>query len=238
MLEVKDLSVKVEDKLVLKNLDLSIADGETTVLFGPNGAGKTSLLLTLLGFPRYKIISGRIIFKGKDITYLPVYERVRMGMGVAFQLPPVVRGVKLKQMIKVCCGKSIESVKDKIERLNLGDFLERDINLGFSGGEIKRSEILQLLSQEPDFALLDEPDSGVDIENIEIVGKAINELLKGRSGLIITHLGYILKFIEAKRACVLYDGKILCSGEPKEILENIMTRGYEECVKCPKAKKD
>lgn len=122
------------------------------------------------------------------------------------------------------------------------DFLNRDINLGFSGGEVKRTEILQLLAQDPDLVLLDEPDSGVDLENIELVGNGINRLLdrdkrskeRRKAGLIITHAGYILNFMKADRAHVLINGQIACSGNPGELLHDICELGYEECVKCPR----
>jgi Fe-S cluster assembly ATP-binding protein len=111
------------------------------------------------------------------------------------------------------------------------EFLERDVNFGFSGGEIKRSEILQLLAQRPSFAMLDEPDSGVDIENIELIGRTINELLSKGSGLIVTHLGYILRYVRADKAHIMVNGKIVHSGSPSEILQSIMERGYGGWIK-------
>jgi len=209
LLEITDLAVEVSGKEILTDVDLYIDKGETHVLLGPNGAGKSTLFMSLLGFPKYNVTRGEIIFKGEDITNLSTTERVKKGFGVSFQNPP---------------------------------FLERDVNLGFSGGEVKRSEILQLLAQEPDFIMFDEPDSGVDIENVELLAEEINTLLdKGKkpglrekSGLLITHLGYILNFVAADTAHVLMDGKIACSGNPAEIIEDIRKEGFHGCVECCK----
>jgi Fe-S cluster assembly ATP-binding protein len=177
-------------------------------------------------------------------------ERVELGLGVSFQNPPAIRGVKLKDLLNIESSKkgskpaSEELDPETIalaEKLNFSDqFLERDVNLGFSGGEVKRSEILQLLAQEPDFIMFDEPDSGVDIENVELLAEEINVLLdkdkkpglREKSGLLITHLGYILNFVGANTAHVLMDGRIACSGDPNEILEDIRKEGFKGCVEC------
>src|SRR3972149_3132823 len=183
MLKIKDLSVAVEDKEIIHDVNLTIQNGETHVLFGPNGAGKSTLLMAIMGFPKYKVTKGSIIFKGKDITGLTLDERARMGIGMSFQRPPVVRGVKTRDMLEACLKKRGDG--DEIEKLaqaaDLNDFLERDINYGFSGGEIKRSELMQLLAQKPELTLLDEPESGVDLVNIALIGKLINELLDKES---------------------------------------------------------
>jgi len=237
MLKIDNLTVEVDNRTVLRNFNLTVGDGGVHVLLGPNGSGKTSLLLTILGIPTYNVVSGEIHFNGRDITHYSINERVKLGIGLAFQRPPTLRGIKLGDIINICMGKIAENVAEEaIElaaKLNFSrEFLERDVNLGFSGGEIKRSEILQLIAQKPSFAMLDEPDSGVDVENIELVGRAINELLSKGSGLIVTHLGYILRYIKADKAHVMADGKIACSGAPLEILQNIMEKGYEGCIKC------
>ncbi len=225
-------------------MNLHIAQGETIVLFGPNGSGKTSLLKTIVGIPKYSVESGRILFRGEDITELTIDERARLGIGIAFQRPPAVRGVKLKDMLRICMEKRGDFKEEKINefarKLNLLDCLGRDINLGFSGGEIKRSELLQLLAQNPDFIMLDEPDSGVDLVSINLVGKVINELLekekiasnRTKAGLIITHAGYILDYVNADRGCIMLNGTIICCGNPRDLLEEIRTKGYEGCVRC------
>lgn len=239
LLRIEDLTLELGGKAILKGLNYSIAAGEKVVLFGPNGAGKSSLIYTILGFPGYKPKNGKIYFKDKDITNLPVNERVKLGLGVAFQSPPAIRGIKLGEMMKVSRPDISDEETDKLARgLNMTDFLSRDVNLGFSGGEAKRAELLQILAQRPELVLFDEPDSGVDLENVELLGKQIDAYLNAHTGIVITHQGYILNFIKATRGCVLYDGQIICSGNPREILDDIRSKGYEGCVKCRLPKKD
>lgn len=237
-LKIKNLSVEVSGKRILDKINLTIPKGEVHVLFGPNASGKTSLLMTILGFPNYKVISGEILFNDVIITNMPIDERVRLGIGVAFQNPPAIRGVKLADIVHNFLKPESNIKKKEIElceTLNVTeDFLSRDLNLCFSGGEIKKSEILQILAQKPDFVMLDEPDSGVDVENLGIIGKVINDFLKDRSGLLITHLGYILRYVEVDKAHVLVNGKIACSGEPIKILDQILKEGYGWCGKCLK----
>ncbi|KAF0221553.1 MAG: Fe-S cluster assembly ATP-binding [Geobacteraceae bacterium] len=244
LLDVRDLTVSVGEKRILRDVNLQIAKGETVVLFGPNGCGKTSLLKAIMGGLEYRVESGNIRFKGKDVTGLAIDERARLGIGMAYQRPPAVRGVKLGEILRFCLekrrGNAEEELSGLARKLNLLDFLERDINLGFSGGEIKRSELLQLIGQSPAFIMLDEPDSGVDLVNIHLVGQAINELLekdkaaakRGTAGLIVTHSGYILDYVNADRAFVMLDGTVYCSGNPRDLLEDIRTKGYEGCVQC------
>lgn len=249
LLEITDLAVEVSGKEILTDVDLYIDKGETHVLLGPNGAGKSTLFMTLLGFPKYKVTRGEIIFKGEDITNLSTTERVRKGFGVSFQNPPSIRGVRLGDLLKLEHGERdaekelSPEMMDLVHKLKFDEkFLERDVNLGFSGGEVKRSEILQLLAQEPDFIMFDEPDSGVDIENVELLAEEINILLdknkkpglREKSGLLITHLGYILNFVAADTAHVLMDGRIACSGNPAEIIEDIRKEGFHGCVECCK----
>ncbi len=242
MLEIKQLSVAVEDKEILHNVNLTIRNGETHVLFGPNGAGKSTLLMAIMGFPKYRITRGSISFRGQDITGLSVDERARLGIGMSFQRPPVVRGVKTHDMVAACLKwrENEEAISQLAEKADLADFLDRDINYGFSGGEIKRSELMQLLAQRPELALLDEPESGVDLVNIVLIGELMDELLEKSCpiqqrkcmGLIITHTGHILDYVNARTGYVMLDGRIGCEGDPHEILSTIRERGYEECVKC------
>ena len=202
--------------------------------------------MTILGFPKYRVTDGQILFKGEDITDLSTTERVKMGIGVSFQNPPAIRGVKLMDLLKVESGLETEKeltpeLRELAAKMKFDEsFLERDVNLGFSGGEVKRSEILQLLAQKPDFIMFDEPDSGVDIENVELLAEEINILLdkdkkpgmRRKAGLLITHLGYILNFVSADTAHVLMDGRIACSGNPQEIIEDIRKDGFKGCVEC------
>ncbi len=242
LLEIKDLKVAVEGKEILHGISLSINPGETHVIYGPNGSGKTTLLMTIMGFPRYKITGGQIIFEGKDVTNATLDERARVGIGLSFQRPPIVRGVKTRDMVTACFRgrEDGETLVKLAEKTNMTDFLDRDINHGFSGGETKRSELLQLLAQSPDLVLLDEPESGVDLENIALIGDLINELLKKahpmrsrtRSGLIISHTGHILEYVNARTGYVMFEGRIICEGDPHEILETIKVKGYGECASC------
>jgi len=249
MLLIEDLQVDVDGQTILKHIDLEIKSGETHVLFGPNGSGKTSLLMAIMGYPQYKIAAGKIVYKGEDITHLPINERARMGIGVSYQRPPTIHGVKTRQLVQIC-ARGGEDVEELAGRVNFLPFLDRDVNAGFSGGEIKRSELLQLMAQRPDLVLFDEPESGVDLENIAVVGEAIASLLekerppqnsrsmsqvkreRTKMGLIITHTGFILDYVPADKGYVLYDGVLSCSGNPSEILNWISECGYEECARC------
>jgi Fe-S cluster assembly ATP-binding protein len=244
MIEIADLSVSVDGKRILNDVNLYIQRGETVVLFGPNGSGKTSFLKTVMGIPQYRVESGSIRYKGEEITGRSIDERARLGIGMVFQNPPAVRGVRLKDILRMCMEKRGTFEEDRITaaagKLNFAEFLYRDVNLGFSGGEIKRSELLQLLAQDPEFVMLDEPDSGVDLVNINLVGSVINELLekdkradrRTKAGLIITHAGHILDYVNADRAYVMLNGTVRCFGNPRDLLEDIRTKGYEECVRC------
>jgi len=162
----------------------------------------------------------------RDMTALPTHERAKLGIGLAFQNPPVIRGVKLRDIISL----HTEKVDDILSKAYLNqEFGSRDINLGFSGGERKRSELAQLFAMKPKLLLLDEIDSGVDIESMELLGKEIDSFLSGRSALIITHLGYILNYVRADKAHILLNGKIAHSGKPEEILEKVEETGFRGC---------
>ncbi len=249
MLRIEDLKVELEDKIILQHIDLEIHPGETHVLFGPNGSGKTSLLMTIMGYPQYRIIEGKIEFKGKDITGMPIHERAKLGIGMSYQRPPTIHGLKTRQLIKLCASGDVDE-GNLAREVNFEHFLDRDVNAGFSGGEIKRSELLQLMAQNPDLMLFDEPESGVDMENIQLVGRTIASLLqkdlkangektkmakkmeRTKMGLIITHTGYILDYLSADKGQVLYDGRLSCISNPREILRCVADSGYEECVRC------
>jgi Fe-S cluster assembly ATP-binding protein len=240
MLEIEDLSVEIGDRSILKKLSLHIDEGEVHALLGQNGSGKTTLLMVIMGMPAYKVTNGRIIFQGSDITGKTVDERARMGIGVAFQKPPSVRGIKTSQMVEICMDKKDEKRANEIAgRLNVVDLMDRDVNAGFSGGEAKRSEMLQLLAQNPSFAMFDEPESGVDLDNIALVGSAMNEILekdrvrmKKAAGLIVTHTGHILDYVNADIGHILMDGTIVCEGNPRDLFDDIRAHGYEGCVEC------
>ena len=243
MLVIEDLSVSVGEREVLKHVDLSIVRGEVHVLFGPNGSGKTTLLLTIMGYPQYKVTSGRISFKGIDITQSSVDERARLGIGASFQRAPAVKGVTLRDVVQMTLnwsGKDIDT-NQVAEDLDVVPLMDRGVNLGYSGGEVKRAELIQLMAQSPELIMLDEPESGVDLVNIGLVGDAINEMLgkhkirkgpKETSGLIITHTGIILDYVNADIGHVLCDGELICSGNPRDLLNHIRNYGYENCRVC------
>jgi len=250
MLRIEDLQVQIGDKEVLSHIDLEIKPGETHILFGPNGSGKTSLLMTIMGYPQYRVVSGNIWFKDVDITHMPVNERARLGIGMSYQRPPTINGLKTRKMVEICATGETVDVEGLARQVNFGDFLERDINAGFSGGEIKRSELLQLMAQNPDLLLFDEPESGVDLENISLIGNTISQLLqrdvkhdhaksmkrqlqeRTKMGLIITHTGFILDYVSADMGQVLFEGILTCRLNPTEIFRCIKKMGYEECVRC------
>ncbi|MBN2126407.1 MAG: ABC transporter ATP-binding protein [Deltaproteobacteria bacterium] len=250
MLLIEDLQVELGEKVILQHIDLEIRPGETHILFGPNGSGKTSLLMTIMGYPQYRVVRGKITFKGEDITRMPIHERARMGIGMSYQRPPTVNGLKIRQLVEICARGKKGKAESLAEEVNFTDFLDRDVNAGFSGGEIKRSELLQLMAQNPDLMLFDEPESGVDMENLSLVGKAIASLLekdprpgqpqskmqrkleRKKMGLIITHTGYILDYVPADKGQVLYDGHLSCVNNPREIFYCIGENGYQECVRC------
>jgi len=248
LLKLENLSVAVNDRPILHDVNLHIKPGEVHVLFGPNGTGKSTLISAIMGFARYTVTGGKIYFKGQDITKSSVDERARLGIGVMIQRPPTLRGLTVREMVQIC-GKKQVDVDELADKINMVEFLERGVNEGFSGGEIKRSELLQLMAQQPDLVMLDEPESGVDIENIALVGKSANYILergmrkngqtvkkyrtdRKKSGLIITHTGHILQYIPADTAHVMYQGTLACSGNPQEMLSCIQKKGYEECVNC------
>ena len=233
MLKIENLSVEVGGKEIIKEISLEIKKGETLILFGPNGSGKTTLLKAIMGFEGYSTKGGQIMFKDKILNGMAVEERVRLGIGLMYQHPPKIRGVKLGQLAGHL-SQDKNRIKDLSEKLSLQEHLMRDVNLDFSGGEMKRSELFQVILQEPDLLLLDEPESGVDIENISVMGRVLNEYLskKDKSALIITHTGYILDYVQAKRGCVLLEGKFWCLGDPKEMFEAIKKSGYDKCKEC------
>lgn len=249
MLLIEGLQVEYEGRVILRNIDFEINAGETKVLFGNERAGKTSFLMTIMGFPQYKVTGGKIMFKGMDITHLPINERARMGIGISYQTPPAIDGLKTRHMVQICGGDESEVVPLS-RKVNLQDFLERDVNAGFSPGEVKRSELLQVMAQNPELMLFDEPESGVDLENIALIGETIASLLQkectpvaaiprpqagngsAKMGLITTQTGYILDFLDADKEHVISGGALGCSGNPRVIRRCIGERGYEECIRC------
>lgn len=233
MLDIRNLYVKVKGKTILKKVNLKIKEGEIHALLGPNASGKSTLAYAIMGFPGYEVVEGNIWFKGIDITRLPIEERAKLGIALAFQNPPAIKNVKLSLLLKrISKEKIVFNVKDFPLSLN---FLEREVNVGFSGGEKKISEILQIICMKPSFVILDEIDSGLDIINLNKLMKLIQEKLinNGVSVLAITHRGDILQFLDPDEAHVMLNGEIICSSKDwRKPWETILRCGYEKCKEC------
>ena len=237
MIQIKELHVDVSGKHVLKGLNLNIKKGERHVLMGPNASGKTSLALTIMGFPQYKITHGKITLAGKSLNNLNIDERSKLGIALTLQSPPKV-DINFGQFIA-----EIEAKFDsKIDFSKFGEkakhFKSRNLNDGLSGGEKKLSELIQILAMRPKFIILDEIDSGVDIDSLKLVGEILNE--RDESMLIITHYRHILNYLRADKVHVLGLGKIAVSGQPDKILDGIEHYGYKGylkklgvCKECP-----
>jgi Fe-S cluster assembly ATP-binding protein len=244
--EIKDLRATVENREILKGISLGISRGEVHAVMGPNGSGKSTLSNTLMGHPGYQVTSGEVIFKGRNLLQLEPDVRARLGVYLAFQYPTVVPGVTMANFLRTALNakrgydgkdksKAItprefrELLKEPMRTLRMDDsFLSRYINDGFSGGEKKRAEILQMAVLKPEMAILDETDSGLDIDSIRFVAEAINEMRGPDLGvLIITHYSRILEFIKPDFVHVLVNGQIVQSGGP-EVATQLEKSGYSE----------
>ncbi len=236
ILEVTDLHVAVEGKEILKGVSLTVRPGEVHALMGRNGSGKSTLSATLMGHPRYEVTSGSIRYLGEDLLALPVHERAKKGVFLCFQYPQALPGVAvanfLRQSVKAVRGDVGKEwrplVKRNLEYLEVPQtFMTRYVNDGFSGGEKKRLEILQMLLLEPRLAILDETDSGLDIDALKVIAKGINHLRsEGRAQLLITHYQRILDYVTPQFVHVLMNGRIVKSGGA-ELAKELEKRGYE-----------
>lgn len=228
ILEIKNLRVKANSKEILKRIDLKVMPEEVQAILGPNASGKSSLAQTILGNPKYKAVGGKIFFKQKEITKLPPEKRVKLGIVLAWQNPPQIKGVKFSELLK-------KISKTKFEIPDGKELLEREVNLDFSGGEKKLSELIQILSLNPQLVIFDEIDSGLDLKKLEKVAKIIKKELidKKVSVLLITHSGAILNFLKPKVTNVIVEGRIICKEKDyKKVLRTIKKYGYEKCKKC------
>jgi Fe-S cluster assembly ATP-binding protein len=252
-LEIKDLRVSVENREILKGISLAINKGEVHAVMGPNGSGKSTLSNTLMGHPGYKVEGGEVLFKGRNIVELTPDERSRLGLFLALQYPIVVPGITMNNFLRTALNahrgydgkdkskavspKEFRSlVEPYLETLKIEKaFLNRYINEGFSGGEKKRVEILQMAVLKPELAILDETDSGLDIDSIKYVSEAINKMRGPDLGvLIITHYTRILEFIKPDFVHVLVNGNFVLSGGP-EVADRLEAHGYSEWVDEPAA---
>src|SRR6478609_75441 len=239
-LEIRDLHVRTEDREILRGVDLDISRGEIHALMGPNGSGKSTLANTLLGHPSYEITEGSISFKGEDITEAEPHERAKAGLFLAFQYPVAIPGVSIANFLRMAINTKREDpikVKEFGQKLqHAADLLDvdraftsRPLNDGFSGGEKKRAEILQMAMLEPEVAVLDETDSGLDIDALRLVAQGIAEVRTARPALgilLITHYQRILDHLTPDAVHVLLDGRIVANGGP-ELARRIEAEGFE-----------
>lgn len=242
LLDVQNISVSVDEKTVLKNLNLKIGEGEIHVLMGPNGAGKSTLGNALMGNPVYTLDGGKIIFEGQDLTGESTDKRARAGMFLSFQNPLEVPGISLESFIRSSIqqrtGERVKlfqfqkELQKNMRLLNMDEtYAKRDLNVGFSGGERKKSEILQLLMLKPKFAILDETDSGLDVDAVRTVSKGVEEYQKNQNGglLIITHSTRILESLHVDYTHVLVKGQIVKTGDGS-LVEEINEKGFDKYI--------
>lgn len=237
-LQIKDLHVNVEGKPILKGVDLEVRKGQVHALMGPNGSGKSTLSYTLMGHPKYEIVRGDVLVRGRSIRELPPDERARQGLFLAFQYPMTIPGVTVQNFLRAAYnaakGKDLTPLEfnllflEKMKRLNVpAEFARRYVNEGFSGGEKKRLEVLQMAVLEPTIAVLDEPDSGLDIDAVRIVAEGINAFKTADTGvLIITHYQRILDYVKPTDVTVLLDGRVVKRGGPDLAIE-LEEKGYD-----------
>ncbi len=243
LLDIQNLSVNIEKKQVLDGVNLSVDAGETHVLMGPNGAGKSTLGYTIMGNPRYTVAGGKIIFDGEDITELSPDKRAAKGIFLSFQQPLEVPGITLESFIRNALqqqtGERVKlfqfqkELKATMQLLNMDEsYASRDLNVGFSGGERKKSEILQLLMLKPKLAILDETDSGLDVDAVRTVSKGIEEYQKRQNGalIIITHSTKILESLSVDHTHVLVKGKIVKDSDGT-LVQKINEEGFEQFLR-------
>ena len=238
-LEIKNLHASVDGKKILNGVSLTLKSGEVHAVMGPNGSGKSTLSFVLMGHPKYKIESGEILFDGQSMKDLPADKRAKLGLFLGFQYPSEVSGVSVFNFLRTTYnsmhGKDIavmdfnKMLKEKVSALNIGEeMIKRNLNEGFSGGEKKKSEILQLAVLEPKIAVLDEPDSGTDIDVLKLVANGIRAACeKNKTGiLLITHYNRILQHVRPDAVHIFIDGKIVKSGTA-ELADEVEKNGYE-----------
>jgi Fe-S cluster assembly ATP-binding protein len=243
-LEIRDLHVRTEDLEILKGVDLSINRGEIHALMGPNGSGKSTLANTLLGHPGYEVTQGAIIFGGEDITEAEPHERAKAGLFLAFQYPVSIPGVSVANFLRMAINAKREEpigVKEFREHLQRAvelldvdrSFTSRALNDGFSGGEKKRAEILQMAMLEPQVAILDETDSGLDIDALRTVAEGVDRLHaeQGLGALIITHYQRILHYIQPHFVHIMLEGRIVLSDDGPALVERLEREGYDQIRK-------
>lgn len=244
VLEIRNLHVSVDEKPILKGVDLTLKQGEIHALMGRNGSGKSTLAYTLLGHPRYQVTEGQIIFEGKDVLEMEPDERSRAGLFLAFQYPIAVPGVTVANFLRTAINARRKDVNPEDKGISIPEFRRlltgkmnelkmdtsfagRYLNEGFSGGEKKRAEILQMATLDPKIAILDETDSGLDIDALRIVADGVNKLVGPKLGvLVITHYEQFLNYIKPEFVHIMFEGRVVESGG-NELAEKIQKNGYD-----------
>jgi len=235
-LKIKNLKVVGNEKQILKGINFEMNKGDVQVLLGPNASGKSTLCHVILGNPKYKVTSGKVFFQGKDITGFSPEKRVKLGLALSFQTPPTIKGIKVSQLLENISIVKNSKLKDLKQQIIDKHLLKRDLNLDFSGGEKKISELIQILALNPKLVIFDEVDSGLDLRKIKNVAEMIKKELidKKISVLLVTHSGTILNFLKPDITNVMVSGKIICREKNyKKVLKTIKKYGYEKCRKCP-----
>ncbi len=238
LFQIDNLHVSVEGKEIVKGLNLAVNRGEVHAIMGPNASGKSTLANAIMGHPRYQVTKGRVLFKGEDVTHLSPDERARRGLFLAFQYPRAIPGVTmvnfLRSALRAVRGSDVpvrefrSMLRETMAMLKIDeDFARRYINDGFSGGEMKRAEVLQMGILQPELAILDETDSGLDIDALRTVAEGVNSLMnEDRAMIVITHYQRILDYVHPGFVHVLFDGRIIKSGGP-ELARELEAEGYE-----------
>ena len=245
LMEIRELRVEVKGVPILRGVDLLFERGKVYAVLGPNASGKSTLAKTIMGLPEYEVKGGDILFEGQSILDKNITERAKIGIAYAFQSPPTISGVTLEEFICRICpdyvcrmpedhlmGESCtcrRELYDDFDRLGIGNLAGRDLNDGFSGGEMKRSELFQVLSMRPKIMFLDEPDSGLDYDSLKIVGKELRAIKdeKSTTMVIISHHRYVLEFLEVDTVYILQNGQVVYTGD-MSVIPKLEEKGYEQ----------
>jgi len=229
LLSLEAVSVCVDDRIIVRDVSLNINPGELHVIMGPNGAGKSTLLAAIMGLSHVRVCGGRILFSGVDITHFPSYERAKLGISLAHQVTPTFRGVRFLEVAKAISSRFNTDWRSLASLLRVEGLLLRDLFHGFSGGERRRAELYLALLQNPKLLLLDEPDSGVDVDTLRVLAGLIEDVVynRGVSAILVTHSGAIVeRMSRVTRVHVMVDGSIVYSGDPSHVIPVILKYGY------------